>query len=211
MSVQKEREDDVVDVERRDDGLEGIWIDGTPVGKVIQGMRERIDALERERDRLEEELEEVRGYAESAESTANEAFDTLERVDNARADGGPGQKDVARNILRDLVVKRTYEGLNSGARDGKTGEKVDQKGSVKIAEVPKLSEAREGPDVAWTSAQRAAKELDDTWSVLEFDEDADPKVLRAKTSRNFPPKLVDIVEKSLGRDDLANAVVAGGD
>jgi hypothetical protein len=211
MSVQKERgDDDTVDVERRGDGLKGIYVDGTPLGSIIQGMRERIDKLEKERDRLEEELEEVRGFAESAESTANEAFNTLERVDNARADGGPGQKDVARNILRDLVVKRTYDGLNSGGHNH-SGQKSDQKGSVEIAEVPKLSEAREGPDVAWMSAKRAAKELDDTWSVLEFDEDAEPKVLRAKTSRNFPPKLVDIVEKSLGRDDLANAVVAGGD
>jgi hypothetical protein len=92
-----------------------------------------------------------------------------------------------------------------------TGEKADQKGSVEIAEVPKLAEAREGPDVEWMSAKRAAKDLADAWSVLELDEDAEPQVLRAKTSRNFPPALVDAVEKSLGRDDLANAVVAGGD
>ena len=165
--------------------------------------------LEKERDRLEEELEEVRGYAESAESRATTAVDALERLNTARADGGPGQKDVARNLLRDLAVKRTFEGLNAGAKDNKTGERADQKGSVKISEVPKLAEPDH--DIAWMSAKRAAQDLADSWFVLELDTEADPIVLRATTSRNFPPALVDVVEKSLGRDDLANAVVAGGD
>jgi len=177
-------------------------------GKMIGRQHKYMRPIEH---RLEEELNDVRGDAESAQCQASQVAEALERVNSARADGGPGQKDIARNILRDLVVKRTYEGLNSGAKDNKTGKKADQKGSVKIAEVPKLTEAREGPDVAWTSAQRAAKGLDDTWSVLEYDEDAEPQVLRAKTSQNFPAALVDAVEKSLGRDDLANAVVGGGD
>lgn len=72
-----EVETESVTVERRGDGIEGIWIDGEPIGAVIHSHRERIEALEEENHQLRERLEQARADSKLAlnsvrESDANE-------------------------------------------------------------------------------------------------------------------------------------------
>jgi len=67
-----EAESATVTVERRDNGIEGIWIDGTPLGAIVHSHRERIEALETENRQLREKLEQARADSKLALNSMRE-------------------------------------------------------------------------------------------------------------------------------------------
>lgn len=166
-------------------------------------------AVERIHD-LEEQNRKLRDRVEDLEDDVEKALDAVADGDTARADGGQSrnQKGPATRIARNAVVKRTAEGIDAGARNP-DGSRSDLLGAVTVSDVQDMAEPEHTLD--WTPVDRAFTDLARRWRSLEYDEDAEPKQLKVRSidALRNEPGLVEAVERSLARDDLTNALLAG--
>jgi hypothetical protein len=201
-----DREDvDEVTVERRgDEGIQGIYFDNDPIGAIIHDLRERVDELE-------EELAKERAKREELEHEASKAVKASDAVDSGvRADGsGPTKKQRAMWLSRDTVIRRTAKSINTGPRNAH-GNRSVQIGSVTNKEVQNMAEG-DDVDLKWATVDSAWNTLVKRHDVFVVNTDGDEKRLTLNDVDDVSPGLVGIVEDSLGRTDLTNRFVGGGD
>lgn len=162
----------------------------------IQRLEEQIDHLEDVVEQREERIQELEGDAELALSIAARTEDAK------RPDGGPTKKTKAMRLSRDEVIRRTAEGISAGPVNPH-GEKANEIGSVTVSDVQNM--ALPETDLKWkTVAEDAWRELVEEWPCFEIDDD--PKQLKVDPEA-ISRDLLQVVERSLDRDDLANRVV----
>jgi hypothetical protein len=161
-------------------------------------LNNKIDSLEQQVEGLQEQLQDVGADAELALSIAGRTKETA-------ADGGPTKKQTAMRLSRDEVVRGTADGKNSGAKDLKTGEKTDLVGAVEVSDVQDMGKPQ--TRLNWQTVVDGWEELLLEWDCFEIRED--PKELTVELP--LSSELVRVVERSLGRDDLAKRLLDGAE
>jgi len=192
MSAQKSLADDV---ERIDGNVNGLFAK-------VSDLADRVEELE-------DELEEERRRRKALEGEVNTAIGAARAVDDgARADGGPTKQERARWLSRDEVIRLTVEQSNVGPRNAH-GNRTEQIGSVTNKDVQQM--AKPETDLKWATIDEAWKDLVRRWDAFVVDTSGDVKTLTLSSLEDVDDALVGVVEESLGRDDLANRFVGGGD
>lgn len=175
----------------------------------VNGLFAKVSDLTDRVEELEDELAEERSKRKALEGEVNTAIGTARAVDDgARADGGPTKQERARWLSRDEVIRLTVERSNTGPRNAH-GNRSEQIGSVTNKDVQQM--AKPETDLKWATVDEAWKDLVRRWDAFVVDDTGDVKTLTLNSVDDVSDALVGVVEESLGRDDLANRFVGGGD
>ncbi len=122
-------------------GLESIWIAGSPVGKMLHALNERVEQLETDIETVEAENEKLRAQLKTHRNRP--VGSKKERA-----------KRLARNeILRQIRAARTSDVVNGG--------------SVEIGKVQDMALA-DGIELAYNTVDAAFEDLSTEWSCFEY-------------------------------------------
>jgi len=149
---------------------------------------ERIEALERENERLRSELEEVKNDSELALAVAGET------ADRSRADGGPSKTKRAELLSRNEIVRQAVTSGTGGAVTG--GNVIDM--------------AKPSTNLYHRQVRDAWDKLVAKWSSLRVDERDDEDNRLVADAEHLEDELVRLVDQDLSDENLTEQFSRGG-